>query len=86
VNRNSPVGIATGPVSVSGGVKTGSGAHSVGAGGSFLGGKAAWLEAEHSPPSTAQVKNGVAIPPFPHTSFVTLDGCLVDCNGPGRVI
>jgi hypothetical protein len=35
-------------------------------------------EADHSPPSSAQVKNGGTIPPLPHTSFVTL---MVYCNG-----
>jgi hypothetical protein len=50
-------------------VQTGSGAHPasypMGTGGSFPGGKAA----EHSPPSSAEVKKCVElIPPFPNTS------------------
>jgi hypothetical protein len=34
----------------------------------FLGGKLPEREADHSPPSTAQVKNDGAIPPFHRTS------------------
>jgi hypothetical protein len=48
-------------------VQTGSGAHPttypMGNRGSFPGGKA-----DHSPPSSAEVKNGGAIPPLPHVS------------------
>jgi hypothetical protein len=40
----------------------------VGNRGSFPGGKVAGHEADHSPPSSAKVKNGGAIPPLPHTS------------------
>jgi hypothetical protein len=66
---DSSVGIATGWTAGRAGardfqflhsVQTGSGAHptsySMGTGGSFLGGKAAGREADHSPPSSAQVK------------------------------
>jgi hypothetical protein len=40
----------------------------IGIGGSFPGGKAAGLEADHSRPSSAEVKKGGSIPPLPHTS------------------
>jgi hypothetical protein len=40
----------------------------MGTGGSFPGGKAAGREADHSPLSSAEVKNGGAVPPLPHTS------------------
>jgi hypothetical protein len=40
----------------------------MGARNSFLGGKAAGGEPDRSPPSNAEVKNGGAIPPLPHTS------------------
>jgi hypothetical protein len=33
-----------------------------------LGIKLQGLEAEHSPPSSIEVKNNAAIPPLPHTS------------------
>jgi hypothetical protein len=36
--------------------------------GSILGGKRQEREADHSPPFSEEVKNGRAIPPFPHTS------------------
>jgi hypothetical protein len=36
--------------------------------GSFTGSKAAGLEADHSPSSSAEVKNVEVIPPLPHTS------------------
>jgi hypothetical protein len=55
-------------------VHTGSGAHLAsypkGIGGTFLGGKA-----DLSPPSSAQVKNGGAIPPFLH---VFMAYCLIN--------
>jgi hypothetical protein len=35
-------------------------------GGDFHGGKAAGCEADNSPPSSAEVKNGGAIPPLSH--------------------
>jgi hypothetical protein len=38
----------------------------MGTGGCFPGGKAAGREADHSPPFSAEVKNGGAIPPLPH--------------------
>jgi hypothetical protein len=54
-------------------VQTGSGAHpasnSVGTGGSYLGVKRPGREADHSPSSSVEVKNGGAIPPLPHTSL-----------------
>jgi hypothetical protein len=34
----------------------------------FLGIKPPGREADHSPPSSAKVKNGGAMPPFPHVS------------------
>jgi hypothetical protein len=40
----------------------------MGTGGSFPGGKAAGREADHSPPSSAEVRYGGAIPPLSHTS------------------
>jgi hypothetical protein len=53
--------------------QTGSGAHpasySKGSGGSFLGPKRLGLEANHSPPPNAEVKNGGAVPPLRHTSL-----------------
>jgi hypothetical protein len=53
-------------------VHAGSGAHSVsypmGTGDSFPGDKAAGHEADHSPPSSVEFKNGGAMPPLPHTS------------------
>jgi hypothetical protein len=57
-------------------IQTGSGAHlasyTMGTGGSFPGGKA-----NHSPPSTAEVKNGGAIPTS--TSPISLHGmCLTN--------
>jgi hypothetical protein len=52
-------------------IQTDSGAHSascpVGNGGSFPGVKRPGREADHSPPSSAEVKNGGALPPLPHT-------------------
>jgi hypothetical protein len=42
--------------------------HPMGAGGDFPGGKAAGREANHLPPTSAEVKNGGAIPPLPHMS------------------
>jgi hypothetical protein len=84
------VGIATGPVSVSGGARFFSSPQrpdrlwgpprllpSGYRGTLSPGTKRPGREADHSPPSSAQVKNDGAIPPLPHTSFVTLDGCLV---------
>jgi hypothetical protein len=77
MSRDSSVGIATGRVrfpavhdfSLLHSVQTESGVHpasySMGTRGSFLGGKAA---AGHSPPSSAEVKKGRAIPPLPHVS------------------
>jgi hypothetical protein len=41
----------------------------MGTGGSLRGDKAAGHEAGHSPPSSVKVKNGGAIPLFPHTSW-----------------
>jgi hypothetical protein len=38
-------------------------------GGSFPRVKALFHEADHSPPSGAEVKNDVAIPPYPHSSL-----------------
>jgi hypothetical protein len=38
----------------------------VGTGCSFPGGKVVRHEADHPPPSSAEVKNGGAVPPFPH--------------------
>lgn len=32
--------------------------------------------AHQSPPSSTENKNGEAIPPFPHTSSLPLDGCF----------
>jgi hypothetical protein len=53
-------------------IRTGSGAYPasfpVDAGGSFPGVKAARHEAGHSPPSSAEVRNGGSIPPLPYTS------------------
>jgi hypothetical protein len=53
-------------------VQTGSGAHSasyaMGTRGSFLGVKRQGPEAYHSPPISAEAKNGSAIPRLPHTS------------------
>jgi hypothetical protein len=50
-------------------VQAGSGAHTasypMGIGGSFTGGKRQGREADRSPPSSAEVKNGGAIPPLP---------------------
>jgi hypothetical protein len=37
-------------------------------GGDFPGFKAAGREVDHLPPSSAEVKNGEAIPPLPHIS------------------
>jgi hypothetical protein len=36
--------------------------------GSVPRGKAAGVEADHPPPSSAEVKNGGAVPPHPHTA------------------
>jgi hypothetical protein len=41
----------------------------VGTGGSFPGVKREKYEADSSPPSSAEVKNGGAVPPFLHTSL-----------------
>jgi hypothetical protein len=53
-------------------VQTDSGAHpasyTVVVGSGFLRVKAAWAYADHSPPSSDDVKNGGATPPLPHTS------------------
>jgi hypothetical protein len=53
-------------------VQTSSGAHPVsyeiGTGGSFTGVKELRREADKSHPSSAEVKNGGAIPPLPHMS------------------
>jgi hypothetical protein len=53
-------------------VQTDSGAHQVsypmGTGGSFPGVKWQGREADHSPPSSAEVKKGGAIPPLTHMS------------------
>jgi hypothetical protein len=53
-------------------VQTESGAHPAScpmdSGLSFPGGKATGREANHSPPSSVDVKNYVAIPPLPHVS------------------
>jgi hypothetical protein len=53
-------------------VQTGSGAHPssqpMGTGGSFPKVKRQEREADHSPPSSAEVKNGGAIRPLPHMS------------------
>jgi hypothetical protein len=53
-------------------VQTGSGAHSVSYAmctwGSFLGVKRPRREADNSPSSSAEVKNGGVIPTLPHTS------------------
>jgi hypothetical protein len=53
-------------------VQTDSGAHpasyAIGTWGYFLGGKRQGREADHSSPSTAEVKKGGAIPPFPYMS------------------
>jgi hypothetical protein len=78
------VGIVTGygldgPGSISGNarfsllhsLKTDSGAHPVcgmGTGGSFPGVKRQEHEAEHSSPSSVEVKTGGAVPPIPHMS------------------
>jgi hypothetical protein len=43
-------------------------AYPMGAGGSFSGVMWSGLQADHSPPSTTEAKNGGAIPPLPHTS------------------
>jgi hypothetical protein len=54
------------------GVQTGSGSHlashTMRIGGPFPGVKRPGLEADHSPPSSSDVKNGGAILPLPHTS------------------
>jgi hypothetical protein len=61
-------------------VQTGSGAHpasySIGTGGSFPGRKRQGREADHPPPSSAEVKNGSAIPPLLHTT--SWHGGLID--------
>jgi hypothetical protein len=53
-------------------IKTGSGAQPVSytmdTTGCFPRSKVAGGEADHSPPSSAEVKNGGAMPPFPHMS------------------
>jgi hypothetical protein len=53
-------------------IQTGSGAHpasyTIGTGGSFPGGMRPGRETDHSPSSSAEVRNGGAIPPLPHTS------------------
>jgi hypothetical protein len=83
-SRDSSVGIETGwtagvrfpaekrEFSLLHGVQTGSGAHPAtyptGAWSSIPGGKRPGPEADRSPPSIAQVKNGGAIPPLPHMS------------------
>jgi hypothetical protein len=65
-------------------VQTGSGAHlsfsSLGTRGSFPGVKRPGRQAEHSPPSTAEVKNvcGV-IPPLPQYAF--MEWCSVKAQG-----
>jgi hypothetical protein len=43
--------------------------YSIGTRCSFLGVQRPRREADHSPPSTAEVKNGGAIPPLPHISM-----------------
>jgi hypothetical protein len=52
-------------------VHTGSGAHPasspVGTGGFFSGGKAAGREADHSPPTSAEVKKRGSVHRLPHT-------------------
>jgi hypothetical protein len=48
-------------------VQTGSGALSMDTRAISLGEKMSGREADHSPPSSAEVKNGGAIPPLPHT-------------------
>jgi hypothetical protein len=52
-------------------VQTNSGAHPasypMGTGGVLLGDKVAGCEADHSPPTNAEVQNGGAIPPLLHT-------------------
>jgi hypothetical protein len=53
-------------------VQTLCGAHQtsyqMGTGGDFPRVKRPEREAEHSPPSSTKAKNGVALPPLPHTS------------------
>jgi hypothetical protein len=44
-------------------------AYSMSTGRTFPGDKAQGREADHSPPSSVEVKNGGAIPPFPHMSL-----------------
>jgi hypothetical protein len=77
-SRDSSVGIAKGyELNSQGsilGVQTGSGAHpdsfAMGTGGGGVaspGMKRQRRKADHSPPSSADVKNGGAIPPLPHT-------------------
>jgi hypothetical protein len=53
-------------------IRTDSGTHPasyrMGTGNSFPGGKAVGRERDHSPPPSAEAKNGGVIPPLPHTS------------------
>jgi hypothetical protein len=63
MSRDTSVGLipGRGKIILVSGAHTGS--HPMGIWGSFSGGKA-----DHSPPPSAEVKNGEAIPPFTHTS------------------
>jgi hypothetical protein len=65
-------------------VQTGSGVYPVsypmGTGGSFPGVKPPKSKPENSPPSNAEVKNGGAIPPLPHTSSLSTVTNFPCCN------